>query len=151
MITIEISIRQPRANTPKAFLWLLPPFVIAALALARVQPYGPDIAVPAQVMDPQHVVWADVNSGTLYYFKNRYAAKLHHTDPSMQDALVDLVRQTHRTQYFVVDSLDAQQACDRQAERYGASYAGALSARPNASVWKLGDGGDGVRSCVVRP
>jgi hypothetical protein len=148
MVTMELSTAQAKPKTPKAYLWLLPLLVIAGVAMLRVKPYQPDVRVPREIMDPQAVVWANEDSGTLYYLKQRYASTLHRTEPAIQDAFVDMLRQAHRTQYFVVDSQHALEACDRQAARYGMSYVGPLGARPPASVWKLGDGGGSVHSCA---
>lgn len=149
MVAIELSTVQPKIKTPKAYLWMLPLLVIAGVAFARVRPYQPDVRAPEQIMDPQAVVWANENSGTLYYVENRYASKLHRTEPSTQDALVDMVRRAHRAQYFVVDSQHALEACDRQAARYGMRYIGTLSAWPPATVWKLDDDDGGLRSCTA--
>jgi hypothetical protein len=155
MITLELSTREKKTRAPMVYLWLLPLLVIAFIAVKHVKPYAPNVDVPEEVMNPQAVVWADVDSGTLQYFKRRYAGKLHKAEPSMQDALVDLVRQAHHEQYFVIDSPLAQQVCNRQAARYGVTYAGTVTYTGTANaispepVWKLG-GGD-ARTCGRRP
>lgn len=60
--------------------------------------------VSSPTIEPDAVVWADLSSGTFYYYLHRQAAKLASAGPSMRDELVSAVAASGRPQYLVLDS-----------------------------------------------
>jgi hypothetical protein len=140
MVTIELI---ERGEPLRRGWWLLVlPLVSIWIIHAHrlVTPHLVSVDGPDEMMTSDSVAWADLTSGTFYYYRNRYAAKLNFTDPATQDTLVEAVMKSGHAQYFIVDSPSMKQACDRQASRYGAVYVGEAKAFLEAQVWKLADG-----------
>jgi hypothetical protein len=140
MVTVELIDRGESMNRKWQWIALLPIFIWAAHTHARVKPDAMSVKAPTEVMNPSSIVWADVTSGTFYYYSNRYAAKLNFADPVTQDVLVDSVSKAKHDQYFIVDSPQMKSACDRQASRHGVVYAGEATAFGPIPIWKLADG-----------
>jgi hypothetical protein len=139
MVTIEL-IKRGESVRRRWWLLVLPLISVWIVhAHAHIKSYSVTVTSPDDMMASDSVAWADLTSGTFYYYRNRYAAKLSFADSTTQDTLVDSVMKAGRAQYFILDSSAMKQACDRQALRHGAVYVGEANAFWSMQVWKLAD------------
>jgi len=117
--------------------------VIAMLGFAQIlqldrHPYS--VTAPPEMLAPISVVWADVTSGTIYFYTGKYAAKVIFAGECEQNRLIRAVADSGRPQYIVVDSDAMQRLVDRLDAAVPLEEAGTLRAREDRKVYRLAPG-----------
>lgn len=111
-----------RLKAAPAVLWLAPLLIIlpGVLLLYRAVeqrtsvpvPPGPNthapVQLPAELSDDQAWVWADLTTGTLWYYDHKPAFKIQFTDPQTRALLFRFVFNRGERQYLVQDSEEMQ-------------------------------------------
>ncbi|MEW5422549.1 hypothetical protein [Amorphus sp. 3PC139-8] len=117
--------------------------VVAVLAAGQVlmlPRHSYRVEAPAEVLAPEAIVWADMTSGTLRYYRQKYAAKVIFTGECEQSTLINAVSEAGRPQFFVVDSDAMQRLVDRIVGDGRLSAAGTLHAREDRPIFRLEPG-----------
>ena len=120
--------------------WLvlfLPILFVALVRLGQVTPYTPKVLLPQEVKSENAIVWADLNSGTVIYYQNKYAAKLNFAGDEIQDKLIDAFSDLGWTQYFIVDSPSMQAIHSRLSGTRKLAQSGVFNAQSAYPIWKL--------------
>ena len=107
-------------------LILSPGAVVAKRAWRlRSQPHDPvtasthtPILLPAELADDKAWIWADFLTGTLWYYANKPAFKIHFTDDATRAMLFRFVFERGERQYLIQDSVDMPKYM-AQIERMG--------------------------------
>ncbi|MDQ0316309.1 hypothetical protein [Amorphus orientalis] len=112
----------------------------AALAIGQtvqLERHSYSVDAPAALLAPEAVVWADMTSGTIYFYTGKYAAKVIFTGECEQNRLIQAVADTGRQQFIVVDSDSMQRLVDRLGASTRLEEAGTLRAREERAIYRL--------------
>lgn len=94
-------------------------------------------SIPAEVTRPRSIVWADLTSGTLLYYNNKYAAKLVFGSPCAQNRMVQSVSESGRPQYFIDDAPDMAEIVRRLTPDSDMKPIGTYQAFGSWTVYRL--------------
>lgn len=72
--------------------------------------------LPAELAQDKAWVWADMLSGTLWYYAHKPAHKIHFTGPATRALLFDFVRDRSEPQYIIQDGPDMQRMEDEMVQ-----------------------------------
>ena len=142
MVAFEFmgSGRPDRFVSGSRSMWLvllLPIILVALVRLGQVNPYTPKTILPQEVKSENAIVWADLNSGTVIHYQDKYAAKLNFTGDEIQDKLIDALSELGWTQYFIVDSPSMQSIHSRLSSTRKLTKGGVFNAESEYPIWKL--------------
>jgi len=126
-VTSKFQFDRRRAISWVALVLILSPGLVVAKKAWRLrsQPHGAveatthaPILLPAELADDKAWIWADYLTGTLWYYANKPAFKIHFTDDSTRAMLFRFVFERGDRQYLIQDSED-QLKYMAQIERLG--------------------------------
>ncbi len=98
------------------------------------------VVLPAELADDRAWVWADLLTGTLWYYDNKPAFKIQFTNPETRALIFKFVFDRGERQYIVQDSERMQQFMDEIIHRGGAlELRGKVDGQPYFLIrWPLG-------------
>src|SRR6266436_1292973 len=98
------------------------------------------VVLPAELADDRAWVWADLLTGTLWYYDNKPAFKIQFTNPETRALIFKFVFDRGERQYIVQDSERMQQFMDEIIHRGGAlELRGKVDGQPHFLIrWPLG-------------
>lgn len=114
--------------------------VLAASQILMLPRHGYQVEAPEEMLAPEAIVWADMTSGTIRYYRGKYAAKVIFTGECEQSTLINAVSAAGRPQFFVVDSESMQRLVDRIGGDGRLSPAGTLHAREDRPIYRMAPG-----------
>jgi hypothetical protein len=88
---------------------VIPPWLAYARGVAPVERPAQPVALPTELTAEQAWVWADLTSGTFWYYGNKPAFKIGYTIPEVRAAAFRLVFERREPQYLVRDSATMQE------------------------------------------
>lgn len=97
------------------------------------------VTLPPEVVDPAAIVWADLTSGTTFYYNGKYAAKLGFGSPCVQDRMVEAVYRSGRPQYFIDDTVAVDGIIKRLSRTAHFEPVGTYDTPIPAAIYKLKD------------
>jgi hypothetical protein len=88
---------------------VIPPWLAYARGVAPVERPARPVALPTELTAEPAWVWADLTSGTFWYYGNKPAFKIGYTVPEVRAAAFRLVFERGEPQYLVRDSATMQE------------------------------------------
>jgi hypothetical protein len=142
LVTFEIMISLPRERPSRKDLKTIGIAIASLLIVATwriytIRPAHYIAELPKEVTDPNAIVWADISSGTAYYYDHKYAAKLLFAGECTRDRLVHQVFERGRDQYFIDDSPTMKQIISQISKFAPMQPAGLFRTYQNLPVFKL--------------
>lgn len=98
------------------------------------------IEAPAEILQPDVIVWADMTSGTLFHYLDKYASKIPFADNCVQNTMINAVSSSGTPQYFVVDSESMERLLSRLQAENLVEEIGTLQERDPRPVYRLDPG-----------
>ena len=134
--------KQPRNKVSSAHLWRVAAVLLLLGACARfeLRHFRPAVikpAAPAGLTAAHSIVWADLTSGTLLYYNQKYAAKLLAGSPCVQDRMIQAVSDAGRPQYFIDDSATMRDILTRLSAVADLKLVGTYNAFGDNPVYEL--------------
>lgn len=114
--------------------------LLGACVHFELRHFRPEIikpTAPAELTARRSIVWADLTSGTLLYYNQKYAAKLIAGAPCVQDRMIQAVSDAGRPQYFIDDSPSMQSIITRLSADADLKVVGTYNAFGDNPVYEL--------------
>ena len=104
------QLSKPASVVAMIFVVLL--LVLAVDRLQATSKIDVSLSVPAEILAPNSIVYADNSGGTIHLYKQKYTAKISFGNYCMREQLISRVQATGHTQYFVNDSVKMNEAIE---------------------------------------
>jgi hypothetical protein len=111
--------------------------LVAGFRLSSIEPKTTETTIPDELKSNKSIVWADISSGTIYYYQHKYAAKLNFSKECTREMLVRAVFDRGLNQYFVVDSEDMKEVVGDISKLVPLPRAGVVMTYDALDVYKL--------------
>lgn len=142
MILFDILINRnmARINKPKGlnlFFYFTPFLIFLLIKFVTFQPNIIKTNLPSEVKLTDAILWADISSGTTYYYENKFSSKINYADLCTQNKLIDNVARAGRIQYFIEDGQDMRKIIERLKITQTLEQVGYFNAHLPLPLWRL--------------